>query len=410
MASIPIGAGLGISVASTGSTRRAAQWSRGVPSNAIYLWLPDNGRAVPGGTEDPGYFTVHGLTRGQVFGGNYDGVPHLKLRVHLHANAHGAEVCADGTLLVTTTEAVGETTPPGEVNVNAHESVLVIDADKIRPGVFPEERDITADDYVRVRCAELGGPALFGFPAITHVGMRDVKQMHDGSVLLGRGIITRLSLDRLRNKDDLVNAPVWYGNGATGGVVGWGITIDPENPEHWWQLGGETTPASLSQSNLATPPGLHNAERMGRGTNYDPGFWGGSSIDLDHEGNLWIPRTGGAAAAPFATSSIPDIACFTRAQLNTLNSGTPPINLTPARTVTSSRFNALNFSREYIWAFAIREQRMFVCTYDFGAVPRPAARLMIFDTPAFAGGEHEPSIELGGLPTKPMQLVFAPGI
>jgi hypothetical protein len=75
---------------------------------------------------DPGYFTVHGLTRAQVFGGNYDGVPHLKLRIHLHANAHGAAQCTDGTLLITTTEAFGETTPPGELNVNYHESVLVI--------------------------------------------------------------------------------------------------------------------------------------------------------------------------------------------------------------------------------------------------------------------------------------------
>jgi hypothetical protein len=378
----------------------------------VYLWIPDNGRLAPGETVDPGYFTVHGLTRSQVLDGNYDGIPHLKLRIHLQAVAHGATVCTDGTLLVTTSEAFGETTPPGEVNVNYHESVLVIDAEHVRPSAEPEVRDITPDMFVRIRCGELGGPAFGGFPAITHVGLRDVVQLHDGSILLNRGgVFTRMSLERLRTKDDLVNAPVWYLTGAQGEQVGWGILPDPETPEHVWHLGAaEVTPGTLWQFDLTNPTGPNNPDRLGIGTNYDPGFWGGSNIDFDHEGNLWIPRTGGAAAAPFATSGIPDIACFTRAQLNTLNQGTPPINLTPARTVTSSKFSTINFAREYIWAFAIRDGRMFVCTYDFGASPRPAARLWIFDVAALTGGAHEPIFELDGLPTKPMQLVFVPGV
>jgi hypothetical protein len=384
-----------------------------VPPTAppIYLWVPDNGRLAPGGSVDPGYFTVHGLTKEQVFGGNYDGVPQLKLRIHLHANAHGAEVCTDGTLLVTTTEAVGETTPPGEVNVNYHESVLVIDAAKIQPSDSRQELDITAADFVRVRCGELGGPAVFGFPAITHVGLRDVKQLYDGTILLSRGgVFTRMPLEQLRTKTNLASAPVWYNTGAQGEKPGWGVSIDPENPEHVWQLGAEAQPTSLWQFDLTNPTGANVSDRLGIGSNYDPGFWGGSSVDFDADGNLWIPRTGGAAAAPFATSAIPDIACFTRAQLNTLNQGAPPINLTPARTVTSSKFSALNFPREYIWAFAIRNGRMFVCTYDFGAAPRPAARLWIFDEAALEGGAHEPILELTGLPTKAMQLTFVRGV
>jgi hypothetical protein len=376
----------------------------------IYLWVPDNGRLAPGGTVDPGHMTVHGLTREQVYGGSYGGVPQLTLRIHLHASAHGAAQCTDGTLLVTTTEAFGETTPPGELNVNYHESVLVIDADLVRPSSTPEVRDITPDDYVRVRCGELGGPAVFGFPAITHVGLRDVVQLHDGSILLSRGgVFTRMPLEQLRTKTDLASAPVQFNDGAQGAKPGWGISVDPENPEHVWQLGAEAQPSSLWQFDLTNPVGVSPMDRLGVGSNYDPGFWGGSLHAFDDEGNLWIPRTGGAAAAPFATPSIPDLACFTRAQLNTLNQGAPPINLTPARTVTSTTLNALNFAREYIWAFAIRDGRLFVNTYDFGAAPRPASRLMIFDTAALAGGAHEPIITLTGLPTRAMQLVFAPG-
>jgi hypothetical protein len=382
-----------------------------VPVDPIHLWIPDNGRALPGETVDPGVFTVHGLTRAQVYGGNYNGVPQLTLRIHLHANAHGAVQCTDGTLLVTTTEGVGETTPPGELNVNYHESVLVIDAQHAQPSAAPEVRDITPDMFVRVRCGELGGPAAFGFPAITHVGLRDVVQLHDGSILLSRGgVFTRMPLEQLRTKTDLASAPVQFNDGAQGAKPGWGISVDPENPEHVWQLGAEAQPTSLWQFDLTNPVGFSPMDRLGIGSNYDPGFWGGSLHAFDHEGNLWIPRTGGAAAAPFATSSIPDIACFTRAQLNTLNQGAPPINLTPARTVTSTIFSTLNFAREYIWAFAIRDGRMFVCTYDFVAPPRPAARLWIFDMAALAGGAHEPSIELDGLPTRAMQLVFAPGV
>jgi hypothetical protein len=381
---------------------------------AIYLWVADNGRYTPGDDieAEPGYFLVHGLTRRQVLGGDYDGVPQLTLRIHLVMNAHGAEACTDGTLLVTTTEAVGETTPPGELNPNYHESVLVIDADKIQPSTTPRVVDLTTDDFVRVRCGELGGPPLLGFPAITHIGLRDAKQLHDGSILLSRGgVFTRMPLEQLRTKTALTSAPVWYLTGAQGEHIGWDIKVDPENPEHVWQLGAaEVTPGTLWQFDLTNPTGANNADRVGIGTNYDPGFWGGSHIDFDADGNLWIPRSGGAAGAPFGTAGTPDIACFTRAQLNTLNDGTPPINLTPDRTITSSALTALNLTREYMWGFAIRDGLMFVCTYDFGSLPRPAARILIFDSAALAGGAHEPISVVSGLPTRAVQLTFAPSV
>jgi hypothetical protein len=78
--------------------------------------------------------------------------------------------------------------------------------------------------------------------------------------------------------------------------------------------------------------------------------------------------------------------------------------------VTSATLSALNLTREYIWGFAIRDGFMFVGTYDFGPLPRPYAKILIYDAAALAGGEHEPTYVLNGLPTRALQLVFAPGV
>lgn len=402
MASIAIGSGLGISIASAGDVKVAAEWSRGVPGYGTYLWVGDNGRLQPGSIVDPGYFTVHGLTRQQALDGNYNGVPQVELRIHLAAVAHGIVICTDGTMLVTTSEALGETAPPEGIpgDQNYHESVLVIDADKIQPAATPQVINITADDYVRVRCGELGGDVFSG-RVVTHYGMRDVNQMHDGSILLSRGVcFTRMPLTQLRTKTALTSAPVQYTTGAQGEFGGWGQSVDPENPEHVWSLGtAPPLPAALMQFDLTNPPGVNTIARLGRGANYDPNNWGGGGHGFDSAKNLWVARGG-----------VPDIACFTRAQLNTLNSGNPPINLVPARTITSSKFSALNLANESLWALTIRDDRIWITTYYYGAAPRSAARTWVFDAAALAGGEHEPVIELGGMPTRAMQLVFAPGL
>jgi hypothetical protein len=409
MASIPIGSGLGINVGNVGSTKSAATWSRGgiLP---IYLWVPDNSRREPGETAAQGYFTVYGLTKRQVFGGDYNGVPHLKLRIQMPAISHGAEACSDGTLLVTMSEAEGETAPPGEFNANYHESVLVIDAEKVRPSVEPEVRDINAADFVRVKCGELGGPPYGPFPAITHVGLRDATQLHDGSILLSRGpIFTRMTLDRLRSKTDLVNAPVQYST-TSGARTGYKITPDPENPEHVWQLGREENlPSALWQFDLTNPPGGSAMDRMGIGQTggtyvpsedqYDPNNWGAAMPHFDSLSRVWIARGG-----------VPDLACWTRAQLNQFNGGTPPVNLAPALTVTSSVFASLNLANESIYALEIHEDHFFVATYYYGAVPRPPARMWIFGPEVLNGGAHEPIVEIVGLPSAASQLVFAPGV
>lgn len=379
----------------------------------IYLWVPDNGYWEPGTTVKQGYFTVYGLTQRQTFG-EYDGVPHLKLRIHFAGWAHGAVQCTDGTLLVTTTEADGETTPPGEVNVNYHESVLVIDAALVRASAEPEVRDITPDMFTRVRCGEFGGPPAFGFPAVTHVGLRDVIQLHDGSILLARGsVFTRLPLAQLRAKTNLASVPVRYTTGANGEITGWFLTPDPDNPEHVWQMGAEVSlvggglgPASVTEYDLGAAPNVASVPlRLGRGSNYNPASgptydsWDNAGLAFDSAKNMWLARGG-----------VSDLACYTRAQQGQFNGGTPEINLTPAKTITSSRFSALNLANEALQALAIRDDHIFVATYYFGARPAPPARLMIFSPAALAGGAHEPIVEITGLPTRAMQLVFAASI
>jgi hypothetical protein len=81
MASIPIGAGLGIAIANAGSTERAAEWSQGVPGDSrflsnVALWCVDNSGALGAS----GFrCRIIGYSYSQIAAADYSGDPYVTM-------------------------------------------------------------------------------------------------------------------------------------------------------------------------------------------------------------------------------------------------------------------------------------------------------------------------------------------
>lgn len=320
---------------------------------------------------------------------NYSGAPARIVqlaRSHSTGNGdrgHCLSLCPDGTLLMATTERVGDPS-------NNTESLYVVP-----PGLAGE---LTAEDVRRVTFQEFFGAS----PPVGFVGMRIVCQMGDGTAVLGGGNYCRLPLPTLLDFDsDLtgVAATRWWADGAHGELPDqFDCARDPRDPDLVWIPSYDRvwcyrfTPGTT---------GLVRSERMAQGSNIgdpnDGGWPGGIAFGRD---GLWKTR-----------SHTSDAIMLSWSQLDALPNaiGQANGNPTPARTLTCTDWAAINTNFEGLVCvdFDAQGGAWFSSTWWVGQDVQ-TARAWHFSAAAMtAGGTQQPDRVLTNVIHRPISLRLA---
>lgn len=290
MASIPIGSGLGISIASTGSTKSAAEWSRGIaPSDIAALWFANVTFPISSATCDA--YSLAEASAGTTTG---RATRSFALPTSVGGTPHGLSVRSDAILL-TTSEQAGAPNP-----VNFYESVFVISPSA--------SGNLTEGDVTRVLSGELFGGTQ---------SMRAVGTFDDGSIVLasGTGFITHVTLAQLLENDWSELPPIWNANRS----LGFDCVTVPNSHRVWLRNLDD-----LLLYDLDSPTGAILPIKNAKGSNF--GVFGGF-MAMSAEGGLHVVRE-------LANSM--DVAYFAPALLNAL---TPTqSNPAPTRVMTSPEF------------------------------------------------------------------------
>lgn len=391
MAIYPTGAGLSIALRATNSVKSAAEWSRGIETFNIDDLLFLSNSVWPSPQLDSAAVHVYSAEQGAA---NYAGAPKRVFQLARTDvsgggdRGHALSVCPDGTLIISTTERVGDPD-------NSTEAFYIVP-----PGLSGE---LTESQVRRITSAEIFGADIGG----GH-GARFVAQFGDGTVLLGRSYFVRVPRSVLLDFDsDLSGYPAtrWQVTGAHGESINYDCVVDPRNPNYVWIEGNDQTWCA----DFSGAPGVRNAVRMFRGSNVGDGpngdaGWPGH-IDFGPDNYLWKVR-----------SFRSDLVAFSPAQQDAAPDAIdlPNGNPTPARVLQSPVFETIDTDVEGLYGIvfdALGRCTVSTFRWSLGAPAQTMpSRAWRFSAAAMAeGGTQMPEWELTNLMHAPASVRHAPG-
>jgi hypothetical protein len=370
MASIPIGAGLGIAVGNSGSTKAAPDWSRGLATSEIdVVFVLDNHASGHG---DGFKLWTYSLEQASQYG--YDGPPARTLHVPggYAGRGHGFTILASGHIIVATSETA---TDPD----NGGESWFLIP-----PGV---SGSVSQAVCPKIRCDE-----LFAGTAHETQGARHAFQFSDGSVVLGtNGCWKQFTLAQLLNLGsvDYSDLPFWTynGNGAISGIGHFDVVPVPGTRklivgghDRFWQIDLGLPPGVIDGTVV---PGGDGLDWIALGVNIGRPVvedWGGA-IARDTVGGEWKQQGSLERIAywdPSVIASLPKLG------------NQPGANPAPTRTMTADVITALdpNVQGMYLGLDIDIEGGLWNMTeiWDPGASPTARAMVMRFSPASCAAG------------------------
>jgi hypothetical protein len=379
---IPIGAGLSVALSNVGTTKAQAEWSRGVSPHLLHFL--SNG-ILP--EPQLNSAAVHSYSAEQL-ASNYGGTPaNIYQLARTSENGYGER----GHLLSITDDgwqilAVSE---PAEVSSNAGESFYLVP-----PGMSGEP---SAQQIRRITSLQAFGAV----PEGEH-GARFVAPFPDGTVLLGRTHFIRVPLSVLLDlTSDLsvYHSSKWRFAGTNGEAIRFDCATDPRSPNSVWFDGN----GKMWRGTFTGAGGVLNSDRMlagsnvGDGPDADSGWPGGIAFGPDYY--VWTCR-----------SFRNDVVAFSPQQQDAAPAAVGGLNgnPTPARTLTSAVFSAINTNVEGLYRIDFDRQGGAWISSIRWADTQPS-KAWHFSAAAMAqGGAQTPDVTLTNLMHHPFSLRIAP--
>jgi hypothetical protein len=367
MASIAIGSGLGISIASTGDVKPAAEWSRGVATTEISnLFILDNSPHANGQAPD-------GSNDATLW--EYSVAGNLLRRIQLPdvaGRGHGFTVLASGHIVIATSENAGG---------NANESWFLVP-----PGA---DGILAESECRRIRCEQ-----LFGGTAFTAIGSRHAFKWGEQIIIGTNGVWKPVTLDAWEMSDgELAALPGWRYDGTSNSLIGdYDVAIQPgtdrlivqgENCVGALDLTLPTNNLATTTHNSTTVPGGDGLDWLMRGTNVGASTWEGFiAFGPDNE----MAKTRGA---------IPDVAFWNATTIAGLPKlgDQPGANPAPDKILTCPLWDAFNLNVESVFVAIEYDSSggLWVLSYSYDSPTfSPGKRYHFSPAAVAAGGEQMP--------------------
>lgn len=294
---------------------------------------------------------------------------------------HILSLCANGWHIIAVSE-------PAEVSSNAGESFYVIP-----PGMSGE---LPTSEIRRITSLDAFGNVLEG-----QHGARFVAPFPDDTVLLGRSYFIRVPLSVLLdfNSDlSVYHATKWLLDGSNGEAIRFDCAPDPRNPDSvWFDGNGKCWRATFTGGG-----GTLNSDRMFEGSNVgdgpdaDIGWPGGIAFGPDYY--LWTCR-----------SLRKDVVAFSPEQQDAAPAavGGPNGNPTPARTLTSDVFTALDTDFEGLYRIDFDNLGGAWISSIRWDDTQPSKAWHFSAAAMAAGGEQSPDVTLTNLMHHPFSMRVA---
>lgn len=330
---------------------------------------------------------VHTYSVGQL-SADYVGDPaNIYQLARTSENGHGERghilsLCDNGWQIISTSER-------DEISSNAGESFYIVP-----PGMSGE---LLASQVRRITSLQAFGDISEG-----HHGARFVAPFPDDTVLLGRSYFIRVPLAVLLdfNSDlSVYHASKWLLDGSNGEAIRFDCAPDPRNPNSvWFDGNGKCWRATFTGGG-----GALNSDRMFAGSNVgdgpdsDSGWPGGIAFGPDNY--VWTCRSFRNDAVAFSPEQ-QDVAPPAVGGTN----GNP----TPARTLTSTVFTAINTDVEGLYRIDFdRQGGAWISSIRWDDTQ--ASKAWHFSAAAMAaGGAQMPDVTLTNLMHHPFSLRIAP--